>query len=360
MPKRRSKGGSSKAASARATFADKNTAVAHQMIREDVEWLYSVALAAQGSPIDWAVGLAAGTQMARVTYEGYEYVRKRYPDRIPQMGEDMLTNVAIARHAIKLVDDTERSLEDVMAVFESTGQRQTRAFGRELDCSVVYVDDYALATGRLAEYQALAFADATASRELAHAMGESMVSILYFGIGQGFPQPTTLVVPVLSVQQKTMSSSDFYPSIYTSKLTPSQKDLLLAAECAVQAALLFETMSGRRFASSVFRAQLVAFTHASSAIRAIAEIAPKGALPLQHVLGQHNFEWLLNQTSLRNRSMHYGVPPGLAGIDGGLPMYGLVEAIAKRPYEDVKEILLIGLRDLAEGLMSWRVQVSVD
>jgi hypothetical protein len=118
---------------------------------------------------------------------------------------------------------------------------------------------------------------------------------------------------------------------------------------------MYRACAHDRFIGPVFRMQLLSLVHAVSTVSTLAA-RPGISIPdsVAQLLEKENLQWLARQTALRNRAMHYGVPPQLSGISADAPMYGLVEAITGRPFAEVDAHLIAGSARFAEELALWR------
>jgi hypothetical protein len=267
--------------------------------------------------------------------------------------------VEAARNTIKLLDDDQRTIDTVLTAFEEIAELHSARFSRGADVSLFTWNGSPITTSRAAEYQTIASVKITDHRGFGYVMGQSMIHILNSGLGAALPPFRKLTTPPEDgVEISDVRASSFYPSIYNSFLSTAEKDLLLTVESGLQAAVLYRRLSGEFFAGPVFRAQLLTLAHAVSTLKTIAarHSDPGSSLPdqLLDVVQGEDVVWLAAQKSLRNRSMHYGVPPSLEGVSETTPMYGLVEATTGRPFSEVSDTLVSAADQLGTALATWR------
>jgi len=332
-----------------------------EMIRDDVDWLHSTAQSVRGTPWEGPLGIALAPQMARVVHEGFDYVTKRRPAVGKPLERRFHSEIATARHTIKLVDDNQRSLEGVMDAFRNIGLEHSEYFANGPDLALTFWKDKPLFTSHSAEYQTLAALKSTDPYRTSVVIGQSMKVLLEQGLGVTVPTWTPLQFPSPDeLVELDENGASYYPTLYSSFLSEPEKDLLLTAESTLNSMVLCEVAAGEAFMAPVFRSRLLAFIHAVSAVKAIAKVHShrKLVLPetINKALDDDNVVWVTNQRALRNRAMHYGIPRTLVGVSNSLPMYGIVEATCDESFVTTKGRLDEASARLSDALGDWRNQ----
>jgi hypothetical protein len=190
-------------------------------------------------------------------------------------------------------------------------------------------------------------------------MGQSMAILLEQGFGAVVPPWTQLSAPEpYDLAEVDETAATFYPTVYSPWLSEAEKDLLMIADSSLNVFALCEEFADGAFAGPIFRGWFVALVHAVSTINSVLarHNDPSTVVPtaVSEALIDNDLLWLSDQRALRNRAMHYGVPSGLSGVTGTLPMYGLVEATCHEPFHDVKTRLRDASLRLSNALSVWR------
>lgn len=334
-------------------------AVDRAMLRDDVSWLGSLIFSSRATPWGSVLGIVLAPQIARVVHESLELARRNSPASAAKVAHRLEADTAAARHAIKLVDDTARTVDDVLADFARVASDHSDRFPLGADVSVPVWRGEPLATSRMAEYFGIASIHRKDMQEFASDMSSAMMKIALDVVGIDAPQWVTLELPCDDVVWLDVISSEVYPSLYGGVLSEAEVDLLLSAEGLMRSALLYAELSEQAFPGPVFRAQVLAVVHAASAAAEVAS-RRKEQVPstVRQVLDSDPVKWFREHRGLRNRAMHYGIPGHLTGVDASEPMYGLVEAVSGRAYEDVRAELARALTRFADVLGRWRGEVD--
>ena len=336
------------------------------MLADDVSLVVSLVLAEADSPWSETVGLAVAPQFARILHEGLDQLQRRRPDAAAALAVGWDEEIAIARHTVKLLDDNRKTVDSVVEEFDRIARGHSAAFGADNDFAFLESDGHVFASARLTSYQALASLDG-ASATRTHDLGESMGSRV-IQLQRSFGRPNTALhnLPPLQASGPKLvqvSAAAFADSSYESALPAGARDVAMFAECSVNAALHLFEPGERGLASSVFRLRFVAVTHALSAVRQLLDRFPppsasRSRAGLEAVLGSSEAQLLAGLRQLRNRSMHYGVPPKLNGVRVDRPGYGLVEATTGgvHSYSNVDTATRTVLANLADELHGWRTR----
>jgi hypothetical protein len=112
------------------------SSVDREMIRDDIDWLHSTAQSVSGTAWEGPLGIALAPQMARVIHEGFQYLLHRRPAVGKAIERRLSAEMAAARHTIKLADDDQRSIEDVLDGLRLISSRHSNFFPYGPDLAV--------------------------------------------------------------------------------------------------------------------------------------------------------------------------------------------------------------------------------
>lgn len=306
-----------------------------RMFADDVDWVYSIATAAQESEAGPALGVAHLSTFARVTYEGLELLRRQRPTDAIAIELKHRQTVAAARHSVKLLDDTAKTLPSALEELEGIQADHQDHFKNSL-LSVITFNGRLISSSRVSSYQTtwpLAETVTVAGKaaphyDLTYEMGATVARIA--AIFGHVPQSTELPA-IRSMRPKLddVESFHFAAMHYGEGLSVAEADLLSLVEAAINSALFSLEPAAGAFPNSVFRARFVALTHACNTIVQLLErrsSALKNGKQLAQLVESQQTEMLMSLRTLRNRCMHYGAPTALSGLSYEAPGYGLVES----------------------------------
>jgi hypothetical protein len=335
------------------------------MMRDDVAWLYSFAESVSGSSWHAAAGLSLGTQMARVAYEGFDWLSRKKPPEAASLQRSMSVEIAAARHTLKLVDDTAKHatgvIDDFRRLQQSAGEKGRAAYS----LSILARDGRLFSSDRVAAFQQVVDLQErqtpwtpSYSLTMATEMGSLMAQVVSrFGISIAEPRPITLPSG-LAPRYQTSDYEDFHAGRLEPEFPNALKDLISAVECGVNGARTIFSASESTFPGPVFRAQFITLSHGLSTLHYLSESwshlsERSGMRALTHLFERPAVIRLRGMSALRNRSMHYGIPSKLEGLDPLAPMYGLVEATTDSTFDQVKEEIELALDSVSDLLRDW-------
>ncbi|MDT3331386.1 hypothetical protein Q9S78_11975 [Microbacterium sp. KSW-18] len=330
-----------------------------RMFADDVNWIYSTIESANsaGDVTGSALSLACMPYMARVTYEGSDLLRRQRPEAARSLGKKYAEQVASLRHSMKLLDDTHKSFESIVAELDSIRADHQHYFSNSL-LSEITVNGLLVTSSRTVSYQtSWSMAEATSvtsdeppSYRLALEMGQTAAAIAnQFGY---VPRATHLDGLADLVARFDNAETDEFHRRHYGELSTSEGEVLLLAESAINSAWLILEPAKADHRNAVFRARMIALCHAVNAIQqvlAISRSRARRAEALATVLASGAVNRVTGYRTLRNRSMHYGIPASLAGLSAHSLGYGLVEATTGRGFEEVERDLETALSDLSEA-----------
>ena len=338
------------------------------MLSDDVSLVTSLAMSAEDSAWAETVGLAVAPQVARVLHEGVDHLQRIRPDATKALAEGWETDIAVARHTVKLLDDNKKTVDSIVDEFTTIGSKQRTEFDSDDDYAFLESDGRAMATARLASYQSLVrledrFAGPGAghSYNFSRSMGGRLVALQ-----QAFGRSNLAihVLPLPLTPRPTlvgMSSTEFAAGSYDPSFPDGAKDVTMFVECSVNAALHVFAPAERPLSGSLFRIRFVAASHAINALTQLlgrypsAQSSP-GRREVETVAGSNLARFVVSLRALRNRSMHYGVPATYVGMSAKLPAYGLVEAATggEHTYREIEAMTSTLLTNMSDALRSWR------
>ncbi|MBB5808934.1 hypothetical protein F4560_008702 [Saccharothrix ecbatanensis] len=342
-----------------------------RMISDDVDWLHALAAAGTRDEAWQAVlGLTALPHIARVVHESHLHLSRKHPASANSVRLRFGAEIAAARHTVKLLDDTGKLYDGVVADFTRIAEAHRATLGRFNDLAVMSRDGRLFTTSRVSDYNG-ALGD-TPQRGQAgphsHAyrlgldMGESLPLILLH-LGVLIPmEPVDVPLPDGEAPtERSMQAATFYRHSYEPEFPEALKDVLCVIESTVNTSLFIFSAYTQYFPGPVFRARLISTVHALRALAEIVERFPAlaarpGMTAVQTLLNTPAAQYLISDAirPLRNRCMHYGVPSHLTIQDTKSPDYGLVQATTDVTYESVVGNIDGTLNRLSEVLLDWR------
>jgi hypothetical protein len=161
-------------------------------------------------------------------------------------------------------------------------------------------------------------------------------------------------------REVTLDRADYYATRFEPEFPAALKDILCVIEGSINSCLhAFKPVEGP-FTNPVFRVQFVTVSHALNALDEVRNKYPQvaetpGMARISSIIDSPEAVNLRSLRKLRNRCMHYLIPPTLTGLGEHLPMYGLVESTSPgRSYEIVNAELQLVLAALSEALCNWK------
>lgn len=358
--------GKSKARSSRPDWS----ALDRRMIVDDGSWLQAFALSTQADA-DWqgAMGLAFVPHCARIVHEGYLYITRKAPAAAHSVRLNYAREIAAARHTVKLLDDNQKLYDGVVADFERIAQAHETALPSWSDFVVVSRDQQVFTTSRVSDFQGVFTQDEIASHatgegsrtyDWGYDMGAALPSIS-MALGIAWPAEVTVPLPEgRAPRPRNVTAREYYARRFEPEFPDALKDILTVIESSVNTSLVLFDPSAYVFTGPVFRARFVTTVHALRALTEILERHPdlagrRGAAAMQAVLDAPASRFLTSDAvrHLRNRCMHYGIPPHLTNLAPNAPAYGLVESTTDFTYNVVNTQILDTLGALSAALTAW-------
>jgi len=339
------------------------------MLQDDVNWIASLGAASKTNELWQGItGLALTPHMARIVHEGMDLLERRRPAQVSAVKLEFRSQIEAARHTVKLLDDTQKLYDGVIQDFERIDEEHSNAwaFGRNYALGVR--DGRIFSTSRSSEFQQSGRLTVRTpvpneySNSLGYDIGQAVTGIIrQFGRAPQFmalPVEQWGVPPTL----ENLDRETYYQTRFEPEFPSALKYILCVIEGSINSGLhVFKPVEGP-FASPVFRVLFVTASHALSALEEVRTRYPDvartpGFTRVIAVLDSPESVRISSLRKLRNRCMHYLVPPTLKGLGEHLPMYGLVEATSPGlSYETVNNDLQHVLIALSDALYNWRLQ----
>ncbi|KQR88746.1 hypothetical protein ASF96_02965 [Microbacterium sp. Leaf179] len=329
------------------------------MLCDDIDWISSMAQAGASTEASGMLGLVHLQYFARVTHEGMQLAKRQRPVDAKKFELVNAEVVAAARHSTKLLDDSHKDLDQIVAEFDAIRLDHRRHFGPLL--SVVTADGRLITSSRTFSYQTRWPLDKAMQAQgknnphyiASYEMGQKLasISIMFGHHPRLYELDSRSIAPDL--RMKDANTSEFAASHLGKRLPVSVADVLIMTQASINSALIMLEPARIRFESQVFRARFVALAHALSAIEQV--LSKWGRFvnhssALEEVLASPEAIELRSMRALRNRSMHYGAPASLKNLGPRQIGYGLVEATCPgRTFRDVEEKTTSVLRRLSDA-----------
>ncbi|WP_345529245.1 hypothetical protein [Nocardioides endophyticus] len=355
---------------------------ARQMIAEDAHWAMDVILSGQRVPrLSPFVPLLLGHHFVRIAYEGAHALRSANPHLgVPELAR-LLTDkyasvTAQARHVSKLLDDTKKTYETVIAEFDAIAQehhdrftgnavRWVRRFETDLG---LYVAGGTLlgATWPAAYRLGLSVnAEGTISGQDLQAVTEEWggtLAVLGAATLDTTPPIATLdLTRVPRIDGRDKRSDRYLSDRFDPSFPDGLKVLLLAMEGEMNTLLTFASRTTPGHELAVFRARVVALYHTLSALVRVsdryASVTTGGMTALRDVLATAPAQGLLSRPGqmVRNRCMHYEIRDARVAIDPTVGMFGIIESVFPgKSLSDLSEDVTSVTALVAELLRQWR------
>jgi len=338
-----------------------------RMLQDDINWIASMGEASQSNP-QWKgiIGLVLTPHMARIVHEGMVLLWRRRPTQVQAVALKFAPQIEAARHTVKLLDDTKKLYEGVIQDFERIDGEHSNAWSPGRNFGMGIRDGRVFSTSRSSEFQQSGrlaerrIVPHDYSKRFGYDIGRAAALILrQFGHA---PQFTPLPVKQWgeAPSEITLDRAGYYETRFEPEFPTALKDVLCVIEGSVNSCLhAFKPVEGP-FTNPVFRVQFVTVSHALNALDEVRNRYPQlaetpGMVRISSVIDSSEAVNLRSLRKLRNRCMHYLIPPTLSGLGEHLPLYGLVESTCPgQSFEIVDAEVQLVLAALSDALRSWK------
>ena len=355
---------------------------ARQMVAEDARWAMDVILSGQRHPrLSPFVPLILGHHFVRIAYEGAQTLRSSNPHvGVPELarlfGDEYTSVTARARHVTKLLDDTKKTYENVIAEFDGiarehhdqfTGNALRWARRFETDLGLYLLDGRLIgATWPAAFRLGLGMTtDGTISGHDLHAVTEEWGGMLAVLGAATLDRPVPIATLDLSqmprIDGRDKRADRYFPERFETAFPDGLKVLLIAIEGEMNTLSTFAVHTEHGHEYAVFRARAVALYHSLSALTRVsdryASLCTDGMTALRDLLASLPAQSLLSRPGqmVRNRCMHYEIRDARVVIDPSTPMFGIVESVFPgKAFPDLATEVTSVMARVAELLRDWR------
>lgn len=359
------------------------SAASLRMIGEDSLWATDVILSANRHSGDLAssVGLSLFPHWARIVYESHRYFGTHSASLGSPPSISNASQIARARHSVKLFDDTSRGFQGLVAWFDKylipahegafKGRARWKPLSRfENDLGLFFQGGNLVTTTHIATYEAgidpSLMSDPGAVVE---AFGGTALSIgrvlgaIVNGLCQQPPTPTLDLQSVEASRRRDCVADEYFARRYDSHLPRGVKCALNVIECNshVAGVLIAPTELGHE--GAVFRLRLITLRHALRGLKQI--VSQYGGM--QRYSGMSSVVSLLSEPTaallasrgagrLRNIAMHYSFDASVSstGSMSSLVDHFLPSTSYPALQQDLRQLALRTGRILRE----WNADVS--
>lgn len=324
------------------------------MIAEDAHWAMDVLLSGHRLPrLSPFVPLILGHHFVRIAYEGANALRSPdphvgVPDLAQHLTDTYASVTAQARHVSKLLDDTKKTYETVIAEFDAIAQEHHHQFTGnavrwarwfETDLGLYIADGKLLGATWPAAYRLglRVNAEGTISGQDLLAVTEEWggtLAVLGAATLDSTPPNATLdLTQVPRIDGKDKRADRYFSRRFEASFPGGLKVLLLAIEGEMNTLDTFAARTSPGHDLAVFRARTVALFHALSALTRVSDryaiLRTDGMAALRDLLASAPARDLLSRPGqlVRNRCMHYEIRDARVAIDPTMDMFGIIESV---------------------------------
>jgi len=354
---------------------------ARSMAAEDARWGMDVIRSGQSGSASGVLPLLLGHHWIRIAYEGAIMLRSHDP----LVGVPALANLlrgqyaaitARGRHAAKLLDDTNKSYDQVLTELEEVlADHHARLTGRaarwlrwaETDLALYTLDGKVAGASVSAGYRLgveLADGGRIAGYDIRAVSEEWGATLAVLGAAalDGSSQPATLgSIRTFGHGHRDRLATRYLRSRFDLEFGLGLKAMLLLIEGDLNTSLRLLPLTSSGHEQPVFRAQAITAYHALTALRQVCQrhagSRTAGLQGLRAALSGPAAERLLSRPGkrVRNRCMHYAIADPQVRPDPSRPMFGLVETVFPgTSWHDYQADVLATTSRLADVLGGWR------
>ncbi|WP_410645900.1 hypothetical protein [Amycolatopsis sp. lyj-346] len=328
---------------------------ARQMLEEDARWAMDVVLSGQEAGGDNAayLPLLLGHHFVRIAYEGAILLRSPRPHvGIPELAvllnEQYAEITAMARHATKLLDDTQKSDDDVLSELEQiledhhnrlTGNTFRWARWLESDIGLFLCQDRLIGATVPTAYRLglditnVGTISGEDLRAVSEEWGATMAVLGVAALNTGRPTATIDLSHGFEINYRDRRVSRYFRHRFEPEFPSSLKALLLLIEGDLNTARTVLPRTTVNHEQAGFRARTITLYHSLTALKRVLARYPgtntAETRGLQVLLEDPATLRLLSSggRQVRNRCMHYEMSNPALHLDLSLPMFGIIEAV---------------------------------
>lgn len=359
---------------------------ARTAMSEDARWVADVVYSARSAADQGAYpALLLGQHFVRIAYEGALALRSEnphvgWPPFAELLDHQFASITGRARHVSKLLDDTSRGYDEVLADLGAVYRHNNAVLVQAVkgwrrwlatDLGLYSVEDHVVGASVPIAYR-LAL-DPAQNERMA---GESIHEVTQeWGATVAVLQAATLDSPLslsgtLDLTQSPVSYRDrlaarYLQDKYERTFPLALKMLILMIEGDLNTNRLYLPRTEVGHENSAFRARVVTLYHALSSLEKISAQSPSldsaGLRDLRSILDDPPTRRVLDRGGkrVRNRCVHYEIRGRALRLDPAQPMHGIVEAVnPDTTYSEFDGLIRATTSRLAEALGAWKSDAS--
>lgn len=355
---------------------------ARTAVTEDAHWIADVVLSAQDSGEPRAYpALLLGHHFVRIVYEGATAIRSAnthvgWPTLADLISDQFADITARARHVSKLLDDTAKAYEDVLADLDRvyrhnhatlTGNTHSWLRWLETDMGVYSIGDRIVGASIPMAYRlALDPADqgAMAGEGLADVTREwgGTVAVLQAAtLSEPLVEAGSLDLTDRRIGYRDCLAARYLKNRYEPEFPLALKLLILMIEGDLNTNIVYLPLTEAGHENATFRARVVSAYHSLTSLDQVSErsrsLGSPGLRELRSILADPPTRRLLSRggKQVRNRCVHYEIKNRSISLDPSRPMHGIVEAVNPETTFGEFDVLVQDVtRRLADFLGTWQ------
>lgn len=327
---------------------------ARLLLAEDARWIGDIVISAEGHEDSMAYpALLLGHHFIRIVYEGTKALRSPkpevgWPPLAAVLQERYGAVTARARHVTKLLDDTKKSYEEVLAEIRDAYEISHRALTghsrpwfrwAETDLGLYMIGHDIVGASIPMAYRlaldpinsGLMFGEDL--HEVSREWGGTVARLAVAALDASKIQPT-LSFAQRSVTYKDRLASRYLARRFEAEFPDELKLLLLMIEGDLNTNRLYLPLTEPGHEGPCLRARVITVYHSLTALQRVLDKYPAldtpGVRGIQEVIADPAAQRLLSRHGrlIRNRCVHYQMDDRSILPDLNLPMYGIIESVA--------------------------------
>lgn len=352
---------------------------ARLLLAEDARWVGDVVLSASADEQSQAYpALLLGHHFVRIVYEGSQALRSAkpevgWPPLASMLQHEYGAVTSRARHMTKLLDDTKRSYDQVLAEMQDakavsiatlTGKAHPWFQWAETDLGLYMIERSVVGASIPMAYR-LALHPGDPERmagedihAVTHEWGSAVAVLAAAALDASEMRPTLALDA--HIKYKDRLASRYLKNRYEPEFDDAEKLLLLMIEGDFNTNRLYLPLTQSGHEGPCLRARIVTTYHSLTALRHILDrhsgLDTAGVRSVRGILADPAAKRLCSQDGkmVRNRSVHYQMDDPSIIPDFNKPMFGIIEAVAPSFTWETLDTDLRSLEDqLADALGSW-------
>jgi len=368
-----------------ASHAELRGWAARHVLAEDACWVADITFSSQAAGDCQAYpALLLGHHFVRIAYEGAKAIRSRNPNvgwsgLAELLSEQYAPITERARHVSKLLDDTKKSDEVVLAELRAVQEHNTKSLTGKAPRFLRWLESdlglFSMGGSTVGASMPIAYRlgldpkdPHTMSGEDLHRVAQewgATMSVLMAAALEPPSDKATLGLANCGVSYRDRLAAKYLADHYEADFEIELKLLLLMIEGDLHTNRLFLPLTESGHEMPAFRARVVTLYHSLTSLQRIFESHPRCDTPAaRSILALFQDEptrRLLSQggKQVRNRCVHYEMSDPRIIPDQTLPMFGIIESVNPgTTWHAFNQDVLKVTDRLAECLSGWRLSKS--